>query len=106
MIKYKGVTPKLLHRALIHDQLDELIHAKFTHVQNEYYRKFKESGMKVQDMNLYPDDEPADKMKIYDDRHCENCENDEFSGWAEHSCDICGVGLCGRCGNVCGGCRR
>lgn len=47
LIKFKGVTKKLLYDCFINNQLDELIHKKYTIKKSGYYKEFCEKNIKI-----------------------------------------------------------
>lgn len=48
LIKFFDVDSKQLHKALVHDRLDEFIHEKFNGNETGYYKMFKEKKIKIQ----------------------------------------------------------
>ena len=52
LIKYKGVTSDQIHKALMENRLDELIHHHLKDHQTGYYKLFCKSGIKLNN-NVY-----------------------------------------------------
>ena len=92
----KGVDENMLHKCLLANRLDELIHNKFKHEQTGYYKMFC-------DKNITVDDHYSKDMSfiIYSDDFCPNCLTEGFitnNNRLDIDCPKCLKFICYKCG--------
>jgi hypothetical protein len=96
LIKYKGVTCEFLHGCFLRNQLDELIHKKYTHHQSGYYKKFVARQLKIGQTYFNFEEDPEEDLKpleILDDSYCPLCNNNDDL----RNCSSCFQIICQSC---------
>ena len=86
LIKYKGVSNKLLKNCYMTNRLDELIHAKYTHHKSRYYVEFCNKHIKIGNTYFTKNSDNIESLNILTDDYCTTCNADGY--YTKHNCKL------------------
>ena len=108
LIKYKGISKKLIENCFMTNRLDELIHKKYTYHKSGYYNDFCKKNIKIGNTYYFDKNEKMKLMDIFTDDFCPSCDTGGYYTKnnmnllipnAPTDCFKCGVSICKLCSN-------